>query len=289
MGKRIQQLLWLMALLLVLVVLRQGSERAIAYDRCRLPTRPPVRAGEGAKAVPVLLYHHLAPEGVGQHRTNPMVVPAEAFASQMEWLAAEGYYTPTLEELEGFVTGQIELPARSVLITFDDGYESNYHYAHPVLCRLGLRAVLYKVGRRTPNTEPFDPTKPTHLTWTQAQVMQESGIWAIENHSFAGHDKVNGKAPLLVWSPSEIARDMQAVADLWQAHNLRAPISIAYPFGEYNETVLDAVRRVGLRIGFTTKPGLVQPGMDLLQLPRQPVYPYHSPEAFRALVAGGSQ
>lgn len=263
------------------------TEANPATTPCRLPERPAVRPGSGAQTLPVLIYHHLAPASLGQHKTNPMVLTVEAFTAQMDWLRAEGYYTPTLQEVEGFVAGQLELPRNSVLLTFDDGYESNYRYAHPVLCAAGLRAVLYRVGNREPNPDRFDPAKATHLTWPQAWEMQQSGVWAIENHTFDGHDKVKGQAPLLLWTGPEIEADLARLDELWRAQGLPAPSSIAYPFGAHGQTALAAVKKAGLRTGFTTEEGRVKPGMDPHQLPRLAIFPYHSFEQFKRMVRGG--
>lgn len=95
---------------------------------------PPPKGGvasPSARSVPVLLYHNLAPASSGLHRTNAMTVTVEAFRAQMKYLADQKYHTPTLPELLAYLSGDTALPERSVVITFDDGYESNWEYAFP--------------------------------------------------------------------------------------------------------------------------------------------------------------
>ncbi|MFZ5816009.1 MAG: polysaccharide deacetylase family protein [Bacillota bacterium] len=273
-------------LLILLVGLALAAFEGAGPLPCRQPQRPEVEPGTGARGLPVLIYHHLAPASVGLHRTNAMVVSAEAFAQQMAWLSREGYYTPTLQEVEAFVAGRLELPAKSVLITFDDGYASNYEHAHPVLCAAGLRAVVYRIGNRGGAVEG---SALTYLTSEQAAKMHQSGLWAVENHSFHGHDLVEGEAPYLRWSVEEIAADLAGVAAKWQEEGLPAPTSIAYPFGFYGEHTLEAARRAGLRTGFTTEPGLVRPGLAPLKLPRLAVFSYHSLEHVQRMVRGEAQ
>lgn len=91
-----------------------------------------------ARAVPVLMYHHVTP--------NPglVTVRPEIFRAQMAWLAERGYRSISCAELAGFLAGAA-LPEKSVLITFDDGYLDNYVHAHPVLREYGLHAALFLV------------------------------------------------------------------------------------------------------------------------------------------------
>lgn len=273
------------ALLLLMAMLSAASAQTTSQEivTCQPRAAPDLTAGR-ANQIPVLLYHDLAPEELGIHEENAMVVPAESFAEQMEWLAAEGYYTPTLSELTAFLDGRLHLPQRSVLITFDDGYESNYQFAHPVLCQLGFRAVLFKIGARSPNPRSFHPALRTHITWGQLHEMIHSEVWEIENHTYKGHDMIWGRAPLLIWDQETIVEDLAKVDQLWIGHGLPATRAIAYPFGAYDAHTLEAVRMTDLQLGFTIEPGFAAPGMDKLLLPRLAVYPQHSLEAFGHLV-----
>lgn len=261
-----------------------SPEPAIA-QQCAVRPRPHVAAGEGARAVPVLVYHDLAPERLGLHHRNAMVVPVESFAAQVAWLAREGYYTPTLSELHGFVTGKAALPAKSVVITFDDGYESNYVYAHALLCRHGLRAVLYKIGDRTPGWRPFNPKRRTHLKWAQVREMAESQVWSVENHTYGGHDLLYGRPPLLMWTERQIKEDVARLNRDWAEHGLPAPRSIAYPYGAHHDKAVAALRDAGLELGMTVESGYVEPGQDPLRLPRLPVFPYLTLGEFQKLVS----
>ena len=77
----------------------------------------------------VLLYHHVVPKDAD----TSSIISLSDFESQMEYLYKHGYYTASLKELEEFLYDEKELPEKTVIITFDDGYESNYIYAYPVL------------------------------------------------------------------------------------------------------------------------------------------------------------
>jgi peptidoglycan/xylan/chitin deacetylase (PgdA/CDA1 family) len=101
-----------------------------------------------ASKVPVLCYHHLVDDVGHRWEHNNSVVTIAEFATQMAYLEREGYYPLTIDEFSGFLGGKKKLPAKSVLITFDDGYASNYWYAYPILARHKMKAVIFVLGSR---------------------------------------------------------------------------------------------------------------------------------------------
>lgn len=82
------------------------------------PTNP------GKQFVPVLVYHHLAPKALGLHKTNGAIITVEEFEAQMWFLKEQGYHTATTAELAAWLEGEKRLPPRTVVVTFDDGYET---------------------------------------------------------------------------------------------------------------------------------------------------------------------
>ena len=239
-----------------------------------------------AAHLPVLVYHHLAPAEYNLHRNNPMILPVETFRQQMQYLKKHNYYTPTLTEVEAYVSGKLDLPANSVLITFDDGYESNYQYAHPILADLGLTAVVFIIGTdtRPGEDENFNPAVVTYLSWEQITAMSNSNVWEIGSHTYHGHKKDADIPALLTWSTEEASADFTALNDRFAVESLSKPTAIAYPYGAYNSVVLSAASHSGCRLGFTVEPGWVRPGDASLQLPRQGVFPWHTVEQFAKLL-----
>ena len=239
-----------------------------------------------ASHLPVLVYHHLAPAELHLHRNNPMILPVETFRQQMQYLKNHNYYTPTLAEVEDYVLGRLDLPAKCVLITFDDGYESNYQYAHSILADLGLTAVVFIIGAETGSGEDgiFDPSVVTYLNWEQITAMCNSNVWEIGSHTYHGHKKDAGIPILSTWSAEEASADFTALNDRFTVENLSKPIAIAYPYGAHNIAALSAASRSGCRLGFTVEPGFVRPGDEPLKLPRQGVFPWHGMEQFAELL-----
>ena len=146
-----------------------------------------------ASALPVLMYHHVSP------CAGLVTVSPQVFGAQMGWLADHGYRTVGCAELAAFVAGE-PLPAKSVVITFDDGYLDNYVYAHPVLSALGLRAVLFLVtgwlgdgptraaGQTLPHGQCIARVKAgcaddVMLRWSEVEDMAAAGSFEFHSHT----------------------------------------------------------------------------------------------------------
>src|SRR5437764_272682 len=91
--------------------------------------------------VPILMYHSIADEASRAFR--PFAVPPALFADQMAYLAQNGYTPLTVTRLVQTWAGGGELPARPIVLTFDDGFADFHTHALPVLYRYGFTATLY--------------------------------------------------------------------------------------------------------------------------------------------------
>lgn len=150
-------------------------------------------------SVPVLMYHHVRPEG-GMIACTP-----EHFEDQLRWLQKNHYRSLTLDEFAQHLQGKPV--GKAVLITFDDGYLDNWVYAFPLLKKYGFHATIFLVtswlqhGAVRPNTESQAPLPdcPEHrvcetlieqqrsdeviLRWSEVQAMRESGLVEFHSHT----------------------------------------------------------------------------------------------------------
>src|SRR5690606_13926222 len=130
----------------------------------------------------------------------------EHFESQMAWLSRSGYTTLDAERFAGFLRGEA-VPERSVLLTFDDGYLDNWVYAHPVLHKYGLKALLFlitgQIGQGPARPHVGDcvglPPTPGHrdceaavaagsaddvmLRWSEVHAMRKAGTFEFHSHT----------------------------------------------------------------------------------------------------------
>ena len=129
---------------------------------------------EGPKII-VFNYHQV------DNKANPLAVSPANFEAQMKFLVDSGCITITPDELYAGLNGEIELPPKPVLITFDDGYIDNYTNAFPILKKYNLRATIFIIPA-------FTSVYPGYMTWEQLKEMESNGI-TIESHTLT-HPKL---------------------------------------------------------------------------------------------------
>jgi biofilm PGA synthesis lipoprotein PgaB len=150
-------------------------------------------------AVPVVTYHDLSDSG-GRYSVSP-----EDFARELAMLRAAGFTSITADQFERFATGSGSLPAKPILITFDDGASSAWRVADPILKRYHMHAVLFVI------TSQIGKHAPYYLSWSELRALRKSGRWDLEAHTDDGHHAIvaapSGRlGPFLTnraWLPSE--------------------------------------------------------------------------------------
>lgn len=228
--------------------------------------------------VPVLLYHHILDDSDEPLFRSTTTVPFSQFFNEMTYLKENGYTAITPDLLLAYVRKERLLPPKSVLITFDDGLKSTYIYAYPLLKQYGFRATVFMItGRMRPSPQPFDPTGLQFLS--KQEIAQMRDIIAFESHTNHFHLSDKKYGPYLLFKPYE-----EVMADLLASKEKIGAMAIAYPFGAYNERVVDMVQQVGFTMAFTTKKGTVYPGDPVFELKRQWVYPRISLRQFEQLL-----
>lgn len=142
-------------------------------------TAPQTVASGNAASIPVLLYH-----GEGDAAST---MPTGVFVDQMRTLKAAGWQTITLPQFEAWMKGQITLPDKSFLLTFDDGRTDTFYSTDPVLQDLGYNAVMFVI---TGFSMPGNADKPTggfYLSKAELTYMENSGRWDLESHGNEDH------------------------------------------------------------------------------------------------------
>lgn len=136
--------------------------------------------------VPILLYHHIAPLGDGG-----ATISAELFEKQIKALKNAGYTAVSFSDLIEFVERGKELPEKPVVITFDDGYLSNYEIAYPILKKYNMKATMFVIGASMGKSTYKDTGIPIfpHFSAAQAAEMAASGLISIQSHSYDMHQR----------------------------------------------------------------------------------------------------
>lgn len=189
--------------------------------------------------VPVLLYHgvdHTAAPGL-----RPWVMAPERFASHLDLLVERGCTAITISDLVDAVRAGAELPARSVVITFDDGLADFAEHAWPALRARDLTATLYVVtgaiGGRADWLADIGGPPPAMLTWDQLRELDADGC-EIGAHSLSHPELDTLRAPAI---DHEVALSRRELSS-----RLGRPVrSFAYPHGYHDRRVRAAVGRAG--------------------------------------------
>jgi peptidoglycan/xylan/chitin deacetylase (PgdA/CDA1 family) len=192
--------------------------------------------------VPVLAWHGIddARDGYSTSR--------RAFARQLALLKRLRYTTISTRQWADFRAGRGgKLPARPILLTFDDGRLDSYRGADRVLEREGMRAAMFVI------TGQIDRRNPFYLTWAELHRMADSGRWDVEPHAHQGHREItvsrdgrqagfyaarrytrsHGRESLADWE-ARVSSDLFTLRDRFAAQGLR-PYAFAVPYGDYGQ------------------------------------------------------
>ncbi len=167
--------------------------------------------------LPVLTYHHiLRDEENTRFRHTSTTTSVRAFNNQMAWLRDRGYATLSMAQLEGYVKNKINLPARAVVITFDDGLKSVSRYAYPVLKQYGMKATAFVVTSRIKrHPQKWNPKSLQFMSVSELNEIRD--VLDFQSHTHFLH-RVDGYRRPILLSRSEhnilfdFARSRRALA-----------------------------------------------------------------------------
>ena len=239
-------------------------------ERVVAPKRPWNLSGvepNGYQLVPILVYHNLGPQSKGR-----LVLGADAFAEQMRYLEREGYRVVTLAEFVEWTHLKRQLPKKSVVLTFDDGYHAFRDYAYPVLKKMGFPATLFVYT-------DYVGAGRNALSWDELKSLAAEGF-DVQAHSKTHGDlrRASGE------TDAQYVRRMQAeLAEpprLFQRQLGRGPQFLAYPYGRVDDDLLARVREHGYVAAFTVRRQSNSSFVRALQINRSQIYSEMTLEQF---------
>ena len=232
--------------------------------------------GRHEKGLRILMYHRVT----DAHPKERLCVSPQAFEAQMRWLREAGYQTMTLAQAVRWVVGMdaSQRPQRSVVLTFDDGFEDNFVHAAPVLAASGFTGCFFVPTAFAESDRERQTSEDRPMTWAQMQQLLRQG------HEIGAHSVTHRKLARLAVEDvqREVVESKQALE-----HRLERPVKLfCYPAGSYTQAVKAAVRRAGFRGACTVAPGANRPGDDPLTLRRTEVSRFDSLWDFEKKMAG---
>lgn len=244
-----------------------------------------------ATSVPVLLYHQVAKDGLITRNQRSCISPQE-FEDQMCFLHSNGYRTLSMSELLAWLESKIELPAKSICLTFDDGHRDNYTNAFPVLQKYDLTATIFicpfQVGRnmwysrkRKRWERAFDDQDDLYfefLSWEQIIEMANNGI------HFGCHSLTHPYLTTL--EEEDLSREIAESKRILEM-KLGSEINFfAYPYGEFNQRVRKAVIDAGYRAAVCIGKKRLHINDDPFSIRRLGVNPGYDITSFKILLYG---
>jgi len=228
--------------------------------------RPP-----GTAAVPILMYHVInAPPG-GAPFPGLYVAPSE-FEAQMRALHEAGYRAVTMDQLLAYWQEGAPLPAgKPIVLSFDNGYQSQYTRALPVLRRYGW------VGVENLQLSGLPPSQGG-MSEAQIRGLIAAG-WELDTQGYS-------HAELTALSPSALHYQVGVAREALR-RRYHVPVNwFCYPSGHYDAAVVAEVKASGFVGSTTVVPGWASPTLDPYRLPRIRVLGGTHPQALLELIDG---
>lgn len=219
----------------------------------------------------ILNYHNIVDDRVNLQKQNPpdqQAVSQKNFAAHLAWLKSHNYRVISVQDLVDAGAGRRELPDKAVMLTFDDGYESFYTYAFPLLKKYRYPATLAVVGIWMEDQQVENKPQIPLMTWPQVREVANSGLVEIASHSYDLHHGISsnpqGNEQSAVTSRlydkeydeyekdeayrKRIFEQVGKSADFIFQNLGTHPRVMVWPYGEYNALAIDAAKMAGLNI-----------------------------------------
>ena len=210
-----------------------------------------------AVSLPIVMYHHISRS---PQTWNDYVISREEFAADLRWLTSHGYTPVSVAQLLSWEAGELELPDKPCMITFDDGCLSTAAYAEPLLNEYGFCGVCAVIGSVCEKFSALDAHEPEYdnLSWEDAGAMARRGTFEVICHTWDMHalsprfgckklsDEDEGTYRYRL--SADLSRFLQAAT----AHGVPLAPAVAYPYGAYSRETAQVLRDFGVfSVSFT--------------------------------------
>jgi len=226
----------------------------------------------------IFSYHEIAEKS--ETLDSTYAVSTASFEAQMRWLIDDGYHFIKIDDIINARKHNKPLPSKAVLITFDDGYQSVYANAFPIIKKYQIPTVIALVGSWLQATDKVDfdghlIDRSKFLSQKEIKEMVASGLIEVGSHSYFLHRGVLGNTqgnmePAAItrqWLPDKkvyeddksyqqrIYADLKTNNDFLKKYTGQKPRVMIWPYGEYNMEVRKIAESLEMPIGLTLDDG----------------------------------
>lgn len=193
--------------------------------------------------VPILYYHHIS-----KNPTSSSNVNINKFAAQIKYIHQNNYHVINFAKLRKALAGETTLPSKPVIIAFDDGLKDQYLNAYPILKKYNKKATFFiPTGLLDRSSKP----NPSFMTVQQVRTL------SLNRMEIASHTLTHARLTDIVGDPQKINFELLASRNDIERITGKKPDFFAYPYGSYNEEVINYVKNNGYLLAATSSRGTV--------------------------------
>lgn len=228
------------------------------------------------KKVPVLCYHRFS-----SGELDSMSIKTHVFGEQMEWLKTNGYTVIPLDTAMQYMQGKIKsIPAKSVVITVDDGHKSVYSDMAPIVKKYKIPVTLFIYPSAISNAKYA-------MTWEQLTELEKTKLFHVESHTYWHPNFKHEKKKL---SSEEYAKfvdkQLGGAKKKLEEHMGHEVKYLAWVFGIYDDALLIDAKKTGYAMAFTIDRKHASSGDNAMALGRYMVISKHTIKDFERMVDG---
>lgn len=229
-------------------------------------------AGDLLNRPKVLMYHRIV-DDKALSRSQSMCVHIDEFHKQLELIDQLGYTPITFDDYRLFQMGELYLPKKPVIITFDDGYLDVYRFAFPLLKEYGMKAVVFVVGDQSLKSNTWDSDQ---LEILEAPLMQGGHINELYNNGFEIGVHTFSHSHLMNLPEEECLREIRRPKMIFEAVTGAAIYSFSYPYGQVDRRIKDYVIKSGYQFACGVFSGPARFGIDPFEIRRITIHNHTS-------------
>ena len=205
--------------------------------------------------LPIVMYHSFLKDSKLQ---NDYCISPTVLENDLKYITSNGYTTVTPKDLLKYVKGK-PLPKKIIMITFDDGFYNNYHYAYPLLKKYNCKAVISPIVSLAEEYSKIDEISATYgyCSFDVLKEMQDSGLVEIANHSYDMH-YTKGRFGVrqkqgenLQTYENNLKNDINKAQKLLKDNSIKKPLCFTYPYGAESESTLEIIKSMNFKCTLT--------------------------------------
>ena len=222
-----------------------------------------VNVNKNSHQVVVLAYHNIIPDDASKDLNEYDTLTVSQFEEQMKYLKDNNYETISASQLYEWKEGKTDIPKKSVLITFDDGYYSFKYVVQPILEKYNFKAICFLIGNSTPEkTLEYNPN--TYGTVGMDEIKNHINNVEYGSHTFNLHYLTeNGEKSVRVLSKEELNKDTKEFDNtIFKAEYL------AYPYYTYTKDFIEVLKENNYKLAFAGEEEMMSKGVNNYKIPR---------------------